>query len=436
MLKDNNGLSVSTDLPAAIDALTLFSDQLLRLGKGVDKIILSASEFPDCALIQAYAAALHLYDQTREGLEKANAYLSAIKEPINPRELSFIQALRFWQKNQISNALYHFVEHCMTWPKDVVAIKIMEFLFYCKGQKFEAPLFLDVAQTCAPHHLENPLFLSILSFAQELNGLYDESKITAEKALELDEDNPWAHHTLAHYYLNKGLIDQGLKITELFSLSWPKFGRPIQSHNLWHLALFYLENLDYQGVLNVYQRANWSKQAELVLVEIDAAALLWRLDFEGASDEALWQELADKIGNHANFATTPFVSVHLIYTLQRGKKEEAAKEALSRTKEFVKGLEGEDRAVWKKVGLPLIEGAWAFANRDYKTALKHFDPMIYQVGAAGGSDAQIDLFHQTYLKSLIGGQRYSDAKSFLEKLTKIRKPTSLERKWMGECLIS
>jgi tetratricopeptide (TPR) repeat protein len=307
-------------------------------------------------------------------------------------------------------------------------------LFYCKGQKYESKRFLRLTSHCYQEHKNNPFFLAIHSFALELSAKYEESLQTAKRAIQLNEKNPWAHHTLSHVYINKGLINEGIRVLEHYAPMWKEFSHLIESHNLWHLALLYLEDLNLEKVQEIYQRADWMHQSQLVGEQIDATALLWRLDLEmGHYDSAHWLKLAESIGDHANFGATPFISAQLCYALKRGKREEALNEALKNIENFAQEQIKEDRYVWKEVGLPLIYGSLAFADNDYATTLQHFDSIISKIGCGGGSDAQIALFDETYLKSLIGVQRTWDAENFLHKMTQGRDLTKLERKWLTEC---
>jgi tetratricopeptide (TPR) repeat protein len=251
----------------------------------------------------------------------------------------------------------------------------------------------------------------------------------------LNEHNPWAHHTLSHIYLKRGLIREGIDLLEHYAPSWSQYSHIIESHNLWHLALLYFENLEFDKVQEVYQRADWRHQSQFVSEEIDAAALLWRLDFEDQEDFAspLWRNLAQSINNHAEFGGMPFLSAQLCYALQRGQQEQRLSEALAKIEEFVLEQEKEDRFVWKDVGLPLIYGSLAFANKQYEDALQHFEPIIDKVGCVGGSDAQIDLFYLTYLRSLIRANRFEEAETLLLRITQGRNLTKLEQKWLAEC---
>lgn len=436
MSLDQYGCPLSTKNPEVVQIVNQFSSELLRFGKKTDCILVGVNQYPEEVILQIYTAIFYLHGQTEETQRKASDHLDKASHLIpdaNMREKNLFSVAWHWLNHLLAESLKDIERHCFKWPKDLTALKIAEFLFYCKGQKYESKRFLRLTTQCFHDLQNNPYFLSIHSFALELNSKYIESLQTAEKALELNEENPWAHHTLSLFYLNKGLIEEGIQIMEHYAKQWNQSSHFIESHNLWLLALLYLENLDYEKAEAIYQRADWMHQTQFVSEEIDAAAFLWRLDLEGQDHSKLWMQLAESIGDHANFCAIPLLSAQLCYALKKGGRKEALQTAVKKIEMLGHEQVKEDRYVWREVGLPLIHGSLAFADGDYEQTIHFFDPIMDHVGCVGGSDKQIDLFYQTYLKSLIGARRYEDAESLLHRMTQGRYLTKLERKWLSEC---
>ena len=436
MLLDQYSNQLSTENSAVVPIVDQFSSELLRFGKKLDGIIHGVNKYPEEVILHIYAAFFYLYSKTEENHRQASVHLdqaSRLIDRTNEREKSLFAVAWHWVHHLLADALKDIERHCFKWPKDLTAIKIAEFLFFCKGQKYESKRFLRLTTQCYREHSENANFLAIHSFALELSGKYEESQQMAEKALKLNEENPWAQHSLAHLYLNKGMIEQGIERLERYSKQWSQFHPMIASHNLWHLALLYLENLDFEKVEEVYKRADWVHQLQSVAQEIDATSLLWRLDLEGKENLELWKQLAEKIGDHANYADIPFISVQLCYALKKGGRTKELKSALEKIDKIGHEQVKEDRYVWREVGLPLLHATLAFADGDYAQASHLFEPLIDHIGCIGGSDVQIALFYQTYLKSLIGAHRYADAESLLHQMTQGRNLSKLERKWLAEC---
>jgi hypothetical protein len=83
------------------------------------------------------------------------------------------------------------------------------------------------------------------------------------------------------------------------------------------------------------------------------------------------------------------------------------------------------------VGLPLIEASLAFARRDHAAAAGLLGPIAGDLWQAGGSDAQVDMFRQTYLVSLIETGERSAAGAFIDAALVVpgTPPTPLQSHW-------
>jgi tetratricopeptide (TPR) repeat protein len=207
MSQDLYGCALSTSHREVMEHINSFSIELLRMGKKLDGIIEAVRIYPQEAFLHILAAIFYLHGQTSENQAKAKQHLqeaSPLLNFANEREQSLYQTAEYWSDQSLSEALKHIERHCFKWPQDLTAIKIAEFLFYCKGQKYESKRFLRLTSHCHSEHKDNPYFLAIHSFALELSGRLDDSLQTAQKALQLNEKNPWAHHTLSHIFLKSG----------------------------------------------------------------------------------------------------------------------------------------------------------------------------------------------------------------------------------------
>lgn len=413
------------------DRLSHFTSQLLKLGKGVGDVFADAAAYPNSPELNIAAALLHLYGQTLPDTEAALAYLAKAKESeLPPQLLSLWNAAYEWANRDMGKTLKAFEKHCFQYPQDLLAIKVTEFIFYCNGQKYCSDRFLKLTTHAFPLHKDNGYFLAIHSFAQELSGDISGAQKTAEEALRIAPDNPWAHHTLSHVYLNTGQITQGIEILEKFSKEWPFCNRMIESHNFWHLALMYFENLQQDELLGVITRGKWNQKASMVGEEVDAASLLWRMDMQDPS-HGLWTPLANAIDEHADFCVVPFVSAQLLYALKRGGKEELLSKSLAKTYDYVTQLQGEEQKKWQTVGLPLIEGALAFADGQFSITKDKWEPIIKLIPSVGGSDAQSDLFNIAYLKTLLNLKQEAEAVAFLKQQAQNRLLTEREKAWIN-----
>lgn len=437
MLYDLYHNALSTTNQDVAEEINHFIKRLLEIGKGIEAILAAAEKYPEEFLIQVYAGLLHVYGQTEDNQKLAHNYLNKARELLkqaNEREKSFFYAVCEWAKIHNLKTLEHLEKHCYQWPTDLAALKVTEYLFYFTGQKYHSKEFLELTTFCQKHLKDDPFFLSIHSFALELNDKFSEAKKEAEKAISINSMNPWAHHTLTHVYIKLPEISQGIDVITDLSKVWPQFQDGISSHNFWHLGLLYMEQLDFKTAADIYIKQGWKPDTKILNVDIDASAIFWRLDMENVDLSDSWQTLAKTINGYAEFTTTAFASTQLIYALRKGGMEDEVSKSLNAIEQFVKNLDdAQDKKMWISTGLPLVHGSLAFAEGNYSKALQFLDPMIKEVGAVGGSDAQIDLFYQTYLKALTKAKRYQDAKIFLNWMTEGRPLTNLQKKWLADC---
>jgi O-acetyl-ADP-ribose deacetylase (regulator of RNase III) len=82
---------------------------------------------------------------------------------------------------------------------------------------------------------------------------------------------------------------------------------------------------------------------------------------------------------------------------------------------------------WAPVGRAVVEAAAAFGAGERARAAALLDPVMPMMTWIGGSDAQDDLFRQTYLRSLQAAGRHADAAAYFERMTARKSRTPLDR---------
>jgi tetratricopeptide (TPR) repeat protein len=293
------------------------------------------------------------------------------------------------------------VQLIRSYPDELLALKLIEWLNYCSGQVITAKPMRELCVSLADRYKDNSYFLSIYAFAEELCGELKKSKRIAQQAADMNPEAAWAHHALAHYFLNSGQLDEGQKQLEVFKPSWNSIMPLLRGHNLWHLALFYLANNEKEQALNLYQLEFSSENPPAYLASMDSIALLWRMELAGWSSltSSLWRPLVKSIQCDPHYHYLPFNNLHLYYALVRAGQVDKAKEAYNFLSSYFNQGDNPEKSRWQKIGLPTIEGVIAFALGDYKSARSKLIPLLPSINACGGSDAQSELFIQTALVS-------------------------------------
>jgi hypothetical protein len=386
-------------------------------------------------MVQLGAASFCLFGQTRAADEAAAGYLAAT-EPLlasaTERERHLYHALRLWNRQDHLGAVAALEEMTVKWPRDLLAAKIAEFLYYVLGQQHEGRRFRAHMARLAGANADDPDFLATYAFAQELCGDVDAARRTVERALEIEPRNPWAHHCVAHIYLRADERREGVRALEGFLPIWMTVGRVIHCHNSWHLGVAHVAELDLAKALEVFAHHVWGITPDLVVEQADAIALLWRIEMAGERLDQHWAALADRAETHIDERYMPFLDAHFAFALARAGRTAAIAQLLARVEERAARDDAEAKRSWTPVGQALVEACVAYALGEGARSAELLDPVMHNVTVVGGSDAQVDLFRQAYFRSLIDCGRRSDAKAYWQAMTAGKTLSPLDRQWLSE----
>ena len=427
-MKDARGLDVTTDDATAVAAADDFAARLLRLDQGVEAILDAAKRWPDTPVVQLHAATFWLYGQTGGALETAAVHPRACNAlAMNTRERALHRALALWHGNDNLRAVEAMEAITSEWPGDLLTAKIAEFLYYVLGQQYMGPRFRAHMRRLEGAHAADPDFLAMTAFASELCSDYAAAEAAAERALAIEPKNPWAQHALSHVLIRQGRVAEGLARLESFLPLLAACGRPIHCHDAWHLALLHLERLDVAAAMRVFRTHIWGITPDFVVEQLDAIALLWRIEMAAGPMDAQWPSIAGHIAPRALETFMPFMNAHYVYALARAERADALEAALAGVRARSAADDEEVKRVWAPVGRAVIEAAAAFGAGDRARAAALLDPIMPMMTSIGGSDAQDDLFRQTYLRSLQAAGRHAEAAAYFDAITAGKSRTPLDR---------
>jgi tetratricopeptide (TPR) repeat protein len=403
-----------------------FRRRLLRFDAGAESILLAAARFPDAPMVQLCAATLHLYGQTAPDDAAAAAYLDAAERSgAAATAPHFLRALRLWHARRHDDAASQLEAATRLDPDDLLAAKVCEFLYYILGQQYCGPRFRAHIDPLAQRHPGDPDVLSMQSFAHELCGDLASARALAERSLALDARNPWAQHTLSHVAIRLGETEEGERRLRAFLPVAATCSRPIHVHTAWHVAMFDLERLDYGRALAILHSDIWGVVPDMVGEQVDAIALLWRLEMAGGEAGAAWGDIADHVEARCGEAYMPFLSAHHVYALVRAGRAVAVQTLCATVAHRL------DDPVWKMTGQAVVLASVAFGEGRWADAAALLDPVMARITTIGGSDAQDDLFRQMYVVALAKAGRGPDARAFFNANgLPGRRPTPLDARFL------
>jgi hypothetical protein len=231
--------------------------------------------------------------------------------------------------------------------------------------------------------------------------------------------------------IRQGRVREGLARLQSFLPLLATCGRPIHSHDAWHLALLHLEELDVAATMRVFREHIWGITPDFVVEQLDAIALLWRIEMAGTPMDGEWPSIAEHVAPRAVETFMPFMNAHYAYALARAGRADTLAAALDAVRERSTAGDEEGTRVWAPVGRAVVEAAAAFGAGDRARAAALLDPVMPMMTSIGGSDAQDDLFRQMYLRSLQAAGRRADAAAYFERITADKAPTPLDRALTG-----
>lgn len=432
MKADCQGLTVSTDSDMAIAAVDRFARRLLNYGPDLDEVIAAAEEHAGCALLQVYAALLFIFSQNEAVItEKARPFLArarSLTPSLNEREKLLIEAAHAWSGGGFSKAKSILDELAVKHPCDLVAVKVAEFLYFQEPDAARHRAFMDGV---SPANARVPEFLAMQSFATELAGDRRRALGIAEEALALQTCTPWAHHALAHVFINEADMERGVAAMRRHEHGWGAHDVGIQTHLWWHVALFHLAVLDHDRVRAIYDEHVWRHRPDDVFTHTDAISLLWRLELVGRSAPDAWTALVLHTEGGADGFVFPFLACHYAYALGRSGRESEAREVIARQRLLASQKSGAEARIWHEIGTPLVEGCLASALDDHRTAARLMRPAIRGAARIGGSDAQNDVIRQTWIAALARSGRRDEAAAEIVLRAGGRRLTPQEEAWLN-----
>ena len=413
------GNPVSTADGSILAGVDEFVLGFLRYETRAAGILKTAAAAPDVALANAYAAALFLLLESPQGSVRARPFLAAAERApgANPRERAFIEFLRAWLENNITGALGLSAAIVDQWPRDLVTVKLHQYLTFGAG---DAPAMLRIAIKAAPACEDIPQVHGMLAFGFEQCHLLSDAEAAATKALSMTSREPWAQHALAHVMLTQGRIDEGARFMTGASNSWTGLNSFMVTHNFWHLALFQLSQGRVEDVLKTYDTQCWAHDRGYSQDQAGAVSLLARLELAGFEVGDRWIDLTDRLAARGLDVEQPFLSLHYLYGLARAERPEA-EPLLEAFRSRARQAPLFSRSAWANVALPVAEGITAYLADRPEEAVRHLDRAIPNLARIGGSHAQRDLFDQIRLAALTAAGRWAEVQQALE-LRRAREP--------------
>jgi len=301
-----------------------------------------------------------------------------------PREQAHVQALKHWANGDAGAAARVWEEILVEYPMDLLAMRLAHHTYFYLGAA--GGMLASIERIIGAWDESLPGYgfvLGMRSFAQEESGNYAEAEKTGRAAVDINADDPWAVHAVAHVMEMQDRHAEGIDWISGLQSYW-NAANNFRYHLWWHRALMHLGRGELDEALRFYDDDIWDPESDEYLDICNDVSLLLRLELLGVDVGDRWQVLTEKVAGRTEERLLPFVDCHFVAALAAGGKVEAASE-MANAMAAVGGI-------FANVGTTVSNALIAHRAGDFAGAAQLLQDVRESIVTLGGSHAQRDLF--------------------------------------------
>jgi hypothetical protein len=391
----------------ALDHLLRYKPEVIELAGEL------TTDHPDFAMGHALWAYLCLTATDAHELGAARAaHTAMISGPIDEQTAGHAAAIGAWLGGDWHRAAALLDDVLRTWPTDVLALQVGHqldfFLGDARNLRDRPARSLDAFDS---GDRRAAAVRGMHAFGLEESGEYERAEEVGMSAIEVLPDDVWAIHAVVHSLEMRGLVDRGIPFLRTRVDDWGD-GNLFTVHNWWHLSLFELEAGHHAEVLAIYDRhVHNSESAGVPLEMLDASALLWRLELDGADSGNRFEALADAwVGRTADEPWYVFNDLHAAMAFAGAGRLDDVRAVIAKLEtEVPAGTAASNTMMTAEVGLPATRAVLAFAEGRHDDVVDTLAPIRRTLHRFGGSHAQRDALQRTLLESALRCGRHEFA---------------------------
>ncbi len=429
MQHDAFGLEISTGSPQALAAWnaamrSYFEFRLDALDHA--KAMIEAD--PDCAMSHALRAMLLAglqSDLVRGKVEESLAAAETRAGAATPRERLAIEALRAVHEGRQPRAVLVWDRLLVDHPHDLFSLRLQHHTSFWMGRR-EA-MRDSIARVLPAWDETRPGYgylLGMYCFALGECGDYERAEPLGRRSVEMNADDLWGIHSIAHVLEMRGRWREGADWLERPPEGW-RDRNPMREHLWWHLAMFELERGRRERVLELYDERFRAVPSDFYLDIQNAASMLWRLECRHVDVGARWEELAEacagKIEDHALAFTEP----HHAMAFARAGRYEDLERMIGSLERYAGERSTYAASIARDLTIPLCRAVGEYCRGEFGRAAELLLPIRYECWQVGASHAQRDVFAQTLNEAALRARRYPLARSLLAERVEL-KPDSAD----------
>ncbi|MEM9681945.1 MAG: tetratricopeptide repeat protein [Pseudomonadota bacterium] len=430
MFQDKRGLPMTASSQAAVDSFDACIDEFLASGRDAALLLKRVADVdPDMLMGQCLRgyfmrlpAQAHLVPQSFDALAKAESLAPLGTE----REQLHVRALAAWCAGDIRETNRIWDEILLIHPHDILALRLAHTMHFFLG---DLSRMRDSMARVMPRWGEDVpgygFVLGCRAFSLEENSDFGPAEELGRRAVEINENDIWAGHCVAHVLEGQGRRQDGIVWIDTHEEAWKKRG-VFAHHMWWHRALHYLELERFDDVLDAYDRQFWTEPSEDNIDITNASSMLMRLAMLGIDVGDRWTSVANVSAGRLKDRIRPFNDLHFVMALAMCGRRAEAVEILESMRAFVAAPANAATtvtAVYRDAGIPVTEAIIAYVDKQFGRVVEIMKDTRYRMRPLGGSWAQRDVWVRMLIDAALADGQDSLARALLAERT-VANPTS------------
>jgi tetratricopeptide (TPR) repeat protein len=365
---------------------TFRSDALER----VDALLAKDPECPMAWVLRGYLLLFTRKHELNKDAVSALSKAQALRSSAMRHECLHIDALDAWCHSRTLEAQRAWDAILDEVPHDLLALRVQHFNAIFVGRQSELARHAHRALENWSDEVPGAGFAysTACMGLEEVNEFRVAERI-GRRAAELEADDLWALHSVAHVFEAEGRLDEGLAWMKQPASLWENRGS-MRHHLWWHEALFLYEAGEYDRTLEYYDTKLEETEAFSYLEMSNLAALLYRLESSGVRCRSRWDRLAARTAPLNASRNLVFKDIHalLVFALAGDGVRLSQLNGLMEDQANGDTLEAD---AMRDIGLPVSKAFYARANGEAKVAFETLKSARPAFTRMGGSNAQRDV---------------------------------------------
>ena len=412
MLSDVRGLPLTGENPNAVETFDATINEFLASGRDTGPLLQSLDE-ADPTLLMGVCLRGYLMKMANleEWNEKSFDSLERAKDlstHATKREQLHVDALEAWCAGNLKKTVRIWDHILIEYPHDILALRLSHNMHFFLGDIWR---MRDSLARVLPNWDEGVdgygFVLGCRCFALEEAGQYEEAEPIGRRAIDINENDIWAGHAVAHVLEMQGRRREGIDWITKYQEPWRKRG-VFSKHLWWHRALHYLEFNDVDAVMNSFDTEFWPEPSEDNIDICNSSSMLMRLEILGVNVKTRWETIAEIATQRTKARLRPFDDLHFLMTLVMSERFVEADELLSSMQDFVANSDKEEvtlNGIYEVAAIPVGQSLISYAKGDYDTVVDIMTEARYSMRVLGGSWAQRDVWVRMLIDSAIKSGR-------------------------------